>query len=632
MLAEYKTQSNVLIVLGLIGEVVAFFVDGNLAIPVRVIARVLIIVGCFFYAKGKGYSGAWGLLGLLSILGLIILICMRDRRKELVRCSPSRVVFQCPNCSGGMEYNGVLHVGQKVQCPHCLQNFVINHQTQEAQIASGTEGSAPETKQWHGGNVTSGGLSMSEFAVRCPGCGSTLMASEEYVGQKVKCPDCDLHFVIAHCNGTECGGQSDAQNTMLGMGASDLHNVPTATVALMVVNILATILLFGKTGSIEPDAQSCVEYGANFKLLTLGGQWWRLVTSAFIHFDIKHLVMNMLCLYSVGSLLERLIGHAKTVELYLLTAITGSLASCVFHPNVVCAGASGAVFGLFGAQITYIMILRERLGLTSKALGGYMKSGLVFIAINFAYGLMPGVDMAAHVGGLLGGLLIGAVIALSVSEGNGGDVVTSRIISGISILVALGLAISLVTGRNAGRLSVSRLTAQVSQMLIDNLNKDNGKDGGSFEVTNLSLTHGTGSRYYGDVEMAFKCGGKTYPLKSRIEVMHDAMKTAYELNKDDFEAGLAGLQNELRQVSIEELKSEVSRIFIENMTNGLKKEGCKNVLVSIERLSLTHDMGNRYHGRIEALCRYDGEIESLKSRIDVTFDGETIAYELKAGD
>ena len=458
------------------------------------------------------------------------------------------------------------------------------------------------------------------------------MASEEYVGQKVKCPDCDHHFVIVYSNGTECGGQSNTRNSMAETEVSDFGNAPIATVALMAVNILATLLLFGKTGSIEPDAQSCVEYGANLKPLTFGGQWWRLATSAFIHFGIKHLVMNMMCLYSIGGLLERLMGHAKMVELYLLTAITGSLASCVFHPNSVCAGASGAVFGLFGAQVACIMILRERLGWTTKALGGYMKSGLVFIAINFAYGFMPGVDMAAHVGGLLGGLMIGAVIALSVSEGNGGDVVTSRIISGISILVALGLSISFITGRNAGKLSVSRLTAQVSQMLIDKLNKDNGKDGGSFEVTNLSLTHGTGSRYYGDVEMAFKCGGKTYPLKSRIEVVHDAMETAYELNKDDFEAGLAELQTELQQVPIEELKSEVSRMLVENITNGLKKEGWKNVLVSIERFSLTHDEEYRYHGRIEALCLYDGEIETLKSRIDVTFDGETIAYELKADD
>lgn len=126
MLPEYKTKTNVFISLGLIAEIAGVFIEGKMAIPVSIIARVLIITGCCFYAKGKGYSGGWGLLGLLSILGLIVLICMKDRRKEIVRCTPSRIVFKCPNCSGGMEYNGVLRIGQKVQCPHCQQHFSIN--------------------------------------------------------------------------------------------------------------------------------------------------------------------------------------------------------------------------------------------------------------------------------------------------------------------------------------------------------------------------------------------------------------------------------------------------------------------------------------------------------------------------
>jgi hypothetical protein len=227
------------------------------------------------------------------------------------------------------------------------------------------------------------------------------------------------------------------------------------------------------------------------------------------------------------------------IELYLLSAITGSLASCAVHPNDVCAGASGAVFGLFGAEIAYVMILRDKLGLTSKALGGRLTSGFVFIAINLIYSIMPGVDMAAHVGGLLGGFAIGTVIASFVKKAKGGDVMTSRIVSGITILIALGLAVSIVTGKNAGRLSVPKLKEQVSQMLTDKLNEGNGEDG-SFEVTNLFLTHGTGKRYHGKAEIVFKCGGKTYPLSSRIEVVHDAIETSYELNKEEFEEAYTG--------------------------------------------------------------------------------------------
>lgn len=477
---------------------------------------------------------------------------------------------------------------------------------------------------------------MSEFTISCPNCGAQLSASDEYIGRKAACPECGTCFVITSQTNQDVVSNStppisdDAvmEGDSLSTEFDDtiVRRRPFATIALMAASIFATIILFCKTGSIEPDAQSCVAYGANFKALTMGGQWWRMISSAFLHFDIKHLVMNMLCLYSIGCLLERLAGHAKIVELYLLTAITGALASCIVHPDLVCAGASGAVFGLFGAQVAYVMILREKLGLTSDALGGYMKSGLVFIAINFAYSLMPGVDMAAHVGGLIGGLAIGAVIALSVKEGNGRYVVASQIVSGISFVVALVLAVSLVTGKNAGRLSIAGLTAKVSQMLAENLNKENnGKDDGVFEVTHLSLIHDKNNKYLGDVKLTIKCGGKVYPLNSRIEVKHDAMETSYVLDEDDFKE----IEKALESIDVENLKIEVSQMLSENISKGLKKEGYKSVSVNVKKLSLEHGGGDRYHGNVELVCRYDGETETFKSQIKVTYDGKTIAYELK---
>ena len=477
---------------------------------------------------------------------------------------------------------------------------------------------------------------MSEFIVSCPNCGTQLSASAEYIGRNVACPECGEHFVVsgsAYQAEFNNSNQTRSGNAQIGgdTEAIKFQCNPIMTFALIGASIVTTLILFCKAGSITPDARSCVECGANLKTLTFGGQWWRLATNAFLHFDVKHLVMNMLCLYSIGCLLERLIGHAKMIELYLLSAITGSLASCAVHPNDVCAGASGAVFGLFGAEIAYVMVLREKLGLTSKALGGRLKSGFVFIAINLIYSIMPGVDMATHVGGLLGGFAIGTVIASSVKKAKGGDVMTSRIVSGITILIALGLAVSIVTGKNAGRLSVPKLKEQVSQMLTDKLNEGNGEDG-SFEVTNLHLRRGTGKRYFGDVEMEFKCGGRTYPLNSRIEVVHDAMETAFELNKGDFEEGLAELQKSLKQDSIDELTAAVSQMLTENTIKEIKKNGGKNVSVKVKHLSLTHDNENRYYGKVEIECRYDGETDMVKSRIDVTFDGETIAYELKDGD
>lgn len=123
MLAKYKAPTNGFIAAGFLFQIVGIFLSETpLGGVIRVAGGVLVIVGCCFYAKSKGYSATWGLLGILSIIGLLILICLKDRT---VTCAPSNVEFRCPSCSGGMVYSGVLRAGQKVQCPHCGQTFVI---------------------------------------------------------------------------------------------------------------------------------------------------------------------------------------------------------------------------------------------------------------------------------------------------------------------------------------------------------------------------------------------------------------------------------------------------------------------------------------------------------------------------
>ena len=128
MLAKYKAPTNGFIAAGLLFQIVGILLnETSLGGVMRIVGGALVIIGCCFYAKGKGYSGALGLLGILSIIGLLILIFLKDKSKELVTCVPSQVAFRCPSCSGGMVYSGILHVGQKVQCPHCGQTFVIRN-------------------------------------------------------------------------------------------------------------------------------------------------------------------------------------------------------------------------------------------------------------------------------------------------------------------------------------------------------------------------------------------------------------------------------------------------------------------------------------------------------------------------
>jgi len=297
---------------------------------------------------------------------------------------------------------------------------------------------------------------MSEFIVSCPNCGTQLSASAEYIGRKVACPECGEHFVVsgsAYQAEFNNSSQTRSGNAQIGgdTEAIKFQCNPIATFALIGASIVTTLILFCKAGSIKPDARSCVECGANLKTLTFGGQWWRLATNAFLHFDVKHLVMNMLCLYSIGCLLERLIGHAKMIELYLLSAITGSLASCAVHPNDVCAGACiRRGVRPFRRRNRLCDDSSRKTRIDIKCTWRTPEKRLCVHCHKSYLRIMPGVDMAAHVGGLLGGFAIGAVIASSVKKGNDGDVMTRRIVSGIAILIALGLAVSIATGKNAG--------------------------------------------------------------------------------------------------------------------------------------------------------------------------------------
>lgn len=154
------------------------------------------------------------------------------------------------------------------------------------------------------------------------------------------------------------------------------------------------------------DTVTMLRFGANYKPLTIGEkQWWRLIGSMFLHAGVLHLVLNMVALLSVGPTLERIYGNWRFLCLYAVSGIGGSLLS-VFRGAYVSVGASGALFGLFGAALVlgarphahWPLSLRRRL---SAGMGP-------MIAFNLIYGLLnDGIDNAAHVGGLVAGGLFG---------------------------------------------------------------------------------------------------------------------------------------------------------------------------------------------------------------------------------
>jgi rhomboid protease GluP len=155
-----------------------------------------------------------------------------------------------------------------------------------------------------------------------------------------------------------------------------------------------------------------VLYGANNGAATTGGEWWRLVTSMFMHYGIMHLVLNMWALFQAGHFAEKLLGRGQFTLMYLASGIAGSFASIAWHGDKTwSAGASGAVFGVYGSILGYM--LREKQALPRGVYQSMMRSTLGFAGYNILYGMArTGIDNADHVGGLLGGLAFGWLLAL----------------------------------------------------------------------------------------------------------------------------------------------------------------------------------------------------------------------------
>lgn len=177
---------------------------------------------------------------------------------------------------------------------------------------------------------------------------------------------------------------------------------PFVTYILMALCIISYIGMFyyvASSGKSLNDA--LVTFGAMFAPYVKTGDYYRLITAAFVHVSVFHLFFNMYALYIIGPQLESFFGHVKYLIIYLFSALIGSLLSMIFTTNFISAGASGAIFGLMGALLYFGYHYRV-------FLGNAMKTQIVpVIILNLLLGfLVPGIDIFAHLGGLLGGFLI----------------------------------------------------------------------------------------------------------------------------------------------------------------------------------------------------------------------------------
>ncbi|GAB2969091.1 hypothetical protein GCM10027048_44860 [Hymenobacter coalescens] len=178
------------------------------------------------------------------------------------------------------------------------------------------------------------------------------------------------------------------------------------TLGLTGLNVLVFLLMVaGGADVLHPAGRDLIAWGSNFSPLTLHGQWWRLLTACALHGGLAHLLLNAYALLVIGALLEPLLGRPRLLLAYVLSGVGGSLASLWWHTGGVnSVGASGAIFGLYGVMLTLTATNAARLSRPARA--ALFVHTLYIVGANFATGLTPGIDHAAHVGGLLAGALL----------------------------------------------------------------------------------------------------------------------------------------------------------------------------------------------------------------------------------
>jgi rhomboid protease GluP len=182
-----------------------------------------------------------------------------------------------------------------------------------------------------------------------------------------------------------------------------------ATSVILDINILVClIMILSGVHILYPNGIELMEWGANRRYETTHGEWWRLVSSMFVHGGVVHLLFNIFGLVFASAFLEAIIGAKKFAMTYLVSGLVASFASILWHENTASVGASGAIFGLFGLILSFLI--------TDMYIKKEMKRSILimfgpYIAINLLFGLAgAGIDNAAHIGGLVSGFAIGLML------------------------------------------------------------------------------------------------------------------------------------------------------------------------------------------------------------------------------
>lgn len=216
-------------------------------------------------------------------------------------------------------------------------------------------------------------------------------------------------------------------------------DLPMVTVTLIALNVIVFVIASLAGGGFASGGQGQVMLNGQLygPAVSDGAEYWRLVSSGFLHAGFFHLLMNMIFIWILGSQLEPALGKARFLTLYVVSLLCGSMGALVLQPQVPVVGASGAAFGLLGAAI--VMAHRRGTNIWNTGLGPVLVINLV---ITFA---VPGIAIGAHVGGVVGGLFAGFVLE-EVGERHGKNAALAACAAIGVVAVVIGIAAASGTG------------------------------------------------------------------------------------------------------------------------------------------------------------------------------------------
>lgn len=193
----------------------------------------------------------------------------------------------------------------------------------------------------------------------------------------------------------------------------DPRGPDNATAILLLLNIgVFVVMIFLGLNIVSPTPKELLEIGGNRRFEVMNGEYWRLLTSIFIHGGLLHLFMNLLGLGIGASLLEGMLSKAQLIISYIVCGILASVVSIYWHENTVSVGASGAIFGLYGLILAFTVFKiypTDMRGMTWILLG-------LYAGVSLLFGFLGGIDNAAHFGGLISGFILGGIFILTEKE------------------------------------------------------------------------------------------------------------------------------------------------------------------------------------------------------------------------